>query len=444
MREELLRLNNISVHLNGHRLLNGISFSAFSGEILAVCGLRFTGKSVLARLLTEEYCPYDGDIIYPAIADEKSTSQYVHYISDGCFSFGSLSIADVFFGVRKPKHRQIFYRKLAAQIQTQEILRTLDISLPSDAPASALRVAESHRLHLEKAVTLGAKIVILDSITNGYTQREYQLLLKVMRMHPEVCFLYLTNGEDAIVREADRIMVIRNGCPAGMLYHNQFDRTSFETMLKGNVNIQPSKHSSHIREEREIGQLHIGENCIKLRAGKIIGLYDENGGAAERLVKKITSNPSQVLWLCGSSPCSYSQAVRQGLGVISRDYAENAYFHRLSTCDNLSFQVYQKISRFCFLPKHLMNYIEKNVLEEYGLNDQTGILEKILLRWAISRPTLLVLENVLTGLNPQAYENVYHILDRISSEGTAILFISADLRDLSPICGSILPIYETI
>lgn len=443
MSEELLRVSHLSVSMDGRRLLQGIGFSAFSGEILAVCGLRFTGKSVLARLIAGQPYPYEGSILYPAAPSGGRTmppAGYLYYIGQGGLAFGPLNIADVFFAVRRPRRRQLFYRERCAGVQTAHILRKLNIPLAPEAPASALSPAQAHRLQVEKAVSLGAKVIVLDSVGLGYTQGEYQALLQVMRSHNEAAYVYLGSGEDPVTRSAQRVLVIRNGYPAGLMYHDQYDSARFETMLKGKHTLRPPAHVSHGIAGREAARFLRPRGELSLLAGEIVGLYDESGAAAEAYAAALALAPGDCLALDGKPPKDYAAAVRLGLGVITHNYAADGLFPQLSAQDNLAFQMLPRISRLGFTPAHMLNYLQKTAPCAYGVEGAPGPLETVLMKWALSRPRVLVVENVLTGLDPRTRGNAYRILDRISAEGTAVLFLSSSLQDLENLCDRILPL----
>lgn len=441
MKREWLRVSDLSVEIDNRKLLQHISFSLFSGETLAICGLRFVGKSVLARLLTGEPFPFTGDIYMdgvPYYPNRKAFPEKIFYIPETNNAFPFLSITDTLFAVRIPRKHKLFYRQKAARIQTEHLLKELGIDLSADMPSSELTNAQLHLLMIAKAQLMDARVVILDSITDNYTLEEYSALTRVMNKAKNIAFMYICNHEDSIVYQADRILMIRNGNPAALLYKNDYSSAQLMHILQGGKEIRFIRRSRAAQTE-PVASLHLQtisaqELQFDVHTGEIIGVYDENGGNAENMIRDLIQNTPSCLQFSGCPRMDYANAVKSGLGIVTQNYPHDGYYAALSEEDNLAFQLYRKISTVGFIPGKITKYLQKTAYQEYYSSSSPGILEKVLLRWILAQPKLLILENILFGLDVTTRKNIYEILDRAARDGIAIIIISTNYGDLDNFC----------
>lgn len=441
MKREYLRVCDLSIEFEGRKLLQHVSFSALSNEILVICGLRFVGKSVLARLLTGEQFPRSGRVYLdglPLRADGDTSPQGIFYIPENNNLFASLSVEEMLFAVRVPQRHRIFYRQKAARIQTQHILDELGIPLSPDVPATQLTNVQSHLLLIEKAKLIGSKVVILDSIADNYTSRDYAALKRVIRTSRDIAFVYICNREDEIVRDADRILVMRNGSSAGMLYRDGFSSAALRRMLEGGGESRLPQRTSHIRAELAAAfrlPLRNGaEESFEIHKGEIVGLYDDTGGNAEVIVSALIENPQECVRFAEGPPANYIDAVRRGFGLITHNYPSDGYLAQISEADNLSFQVLRRISRAGIVSERMKDYLHRDTYREYLGDSPAGMLETVLLRWVLARPKVLVLENIWIGLDAAARNNVARILDRAARDGVAFVILVTEYADCEALC----------
>ena len=211
-----MTLADVSKQFGATRALQGAGIELFAGEVHALVGENGAGKSTLIKTMTGIHQPdagevrLDGQLVTLGSAAEAQRHGIVAIYQEPMI-FADLSVAENIFMGHRGRGRFVRWRKMYDE--AGEILRSLDIDLDPRAPASTLTVGAQQAVEIAKAISLDARVLIMDEPTASLSAHEAQRLFsQVDRLRTRgVAVLFISHRLDEVFRIADRITVFRDG-----------------------------------------------------------------------------------------------------------------------------------------------------------------------------------------------------------------------------------------
>ncbi len=284
----ILQMRGVEKRFGGVRALKGVDLEISAGEVVALAGENGAGKSTLMKILGGVYQPDAGEIL---INDEPVS---IHSVADATrygisFIHQELNVLDnldvaanVFLG-REPLRwgmlrlvdRKRMHREAAVY------LKRLGLEVPTDTLVSRLSIARQQMVEIAKALSLNARILIMDEPTSSLTLTETARLLEVVNdlRTQGVAIIYISHRLNEIEQIADRVVVLRDGANVGALAREEI---THEQMVKMMVGRDLEKFYQHPETEKvpdyfEIEELHTNRYpdqkvSFGVGRGEIVGL----------------------------------------------------------------------------------------------------------------------------------------------------------------------------
>ena len=367
----------------------------------------------------------------------------------------SLNIIDNLVVIGKQPGFKILKKKKLLK-KTLEILTLFELNINCKKPVSLLTPVENNILQIAKAYSMGAKIIILDDIAQNFEPNDYYKLLNTIRKLKDISFIYLSNRDDPVLAESDRIAVLRRGSLAGFLYKEEYNPEILTQMSTG-------YHVPKITEENlpevsvknaivmTVNPLQIGNSLfdISLNGGDIMGILVYNEETRKTILKHFTEDPLESLVINGKDAATYSQAIEAGLGLFSDELMKNSSYPVFDRFQNITFQAIKKISRLLVINKRIQNYIYDNcrkVLEEFENEKDPRWTEFIMLayKWLAVNPKFLLVDNITSGFSPENKVKILKIISLFAQNGVGVLFLSSDIFECYALSNSIfLPVTQS-
>ncbi len=452
----------ISKTFPGVKALDNVNFSITKGEIHALMGENGAGKSTLVKVLTGVHRRDSGENFFngkPCYPKSPGNAQTLGistiYQEENLVPF--LSVAEnIFLGRQPRKFGFIDWKRIYKR--SEEILRTFDLAIDVKRPISSYSIAIQQLVSIARAVNIESKLIIMDEPTSSLDEHEVKKLFEVIRQLKTkgVGVLFITHFLDQVYEISDRITVLRNGRLVGVFETKLLPKIELighmlgkrpESVLEIKKEEERQVRGDPFIQVRGLGQREtIQPFDLDIKNGEVLGLAGLLGSGRTELARllfgidrasmgQITVDKQHVVI---KSP---AKAISLGLGFCPEDRKVDGIFPNLSVRENIILVVQKKLRKLGYLSRKKQVEIADKFIRLLGIvatgTEQRvrtlsgGNQQKVILaRWLAAQPRFLILDEPTRGIDIGAKAEVEQIIDSLSREGMAILFISSELEEV--------------
>lgn len=451
MRRELLRMDHVSLLVNGEALLDGLDLQIFTGEIMGLIAVRDRGCDQLIRLVCQNIpisfgrVWYDGRTVN-SYSHSDGTANRVYVIGQMSHLVEGLSVVDNLFVLRKG-FKKYFISKRVLREQAEAFFKENQIQVDLRKRVSALTALERCLVELGKALLMGCRLVVVDNPGNFLSQYELTRFQEMLRLVRErgVSVLYIGNHHQELFRIADRLSLFFDGRVVKVFEQDEMTDEGIAPYIRGWVvpggRTDPEQedgvlhfHSVHGGDLHGLGfVLHRGE-CLTILdmdnriAGDVLALL-----TGEKSCKKGRITLEHVLYTRERA----ADHLKAGVAVIPKDCTEALLYRERSYMENLTFLLDRKLGR-SILPGRFLRSIRKEYGSRVGeIIDSASVAdlpleEQIALvyyRIMLFHPRVLVCIQPLARGDMYLRLKIIALLREIVQAGTAVLIITANVSD---------------
>ena len=363
----VLETIGISKSFPGVRALEGIDLKLYPGVVTALIGENGAGKSTLVKILTGVHAPDEGrivlsgaDIVIPNA--EAAFHGGITATHQETVLFDELSVTENVFLGHPILGRFGFLDWKAMRTRTQAILDELEVDLDPDAPLRELAIARKHLVAIARALSVDAKIVIMDEPTASLSHKEveelYQIIAKLKREGKAI--LFISHKFEEIFQIADRYTVLRDGRSVGDGLVAEATPANLIALMVGRTvdTIFPKRDTAvgetvltvagycHPTEFADIG--------FELRRGEILGFYGLVGAGRSELMQALfgITRPSKgALSIDGEIAVirSPAEAIARGIVYVPEERQRQGVVLALPVFQNVTLPSLARLSRKGFL-----------------------------------------------------------------------------------------------
>ncbi|MCN8187185.1 sugar ABC transporter ATP-binding protein, partial [Escherichia coli] len=450
--------------------LNDVQFSLRRGEVHALLGENGAGKSTLMKILSGVYQPDEGEIIFedkPVSFSDPLSAQNVGItiIHQEFNLFPELTVEENIFIGREfcKKNRWRLDEKQQRQA-TIEILQKLNLAIKPDTLVADLTVAQQQMVEIAKAISVNARILIMDEPTAALTETEIESLFRVTRLLKEqgTGIVYISHRLEELALIADRATVMRDGQYISTVDYECVKISDLIAMMVGRDlgNIYPRREALQQRiPVLEVNGLTrkgvLNDINFTLYRGEILGFAGLMGAGRTELARAIfgaDSIDSGTLKLNGKETVikDISDAIQQGISYLTEDRKKEGLALNLSVERNIMLGNYPEYSdRFGNVDsRRCQQTSEEQVkalriktpnLEQAALNLSGGNQQKIIIaRWVCKDTDILIFDEPTRGIDVGAKLEIYELMNRLVAKGKSIIMISSELPEVLGMCDRIL------
>ncbi|HAK9706741.1 TPA: sugar ABC transporter ATP-binding protein [Escherichia coli] len=470
MSETFLQMKHITKRFPGVLALNDVQFSLRRGEVHALLGENGAGKSTLMKILSGVYQPDEGEIIFedkPVSFSDPLSAQNVGItiIHQEFNLFPELTVEEnIFIGRAFCKKNRWRLDEKQQRQATIEILQKLNLAIKPDTLVADLTVAQQQMVEIAKAISVNARILIMDEPTAALTETEIESLFRVTRLLKEqgTGIVYISHRLEELALIADRATVMRDGQYISTVDYECVKISDLIAMMVGRDlgNIYPRREALQQRiPVLEVNGLTrkgvLNDINFTLYRGEILGFAGLMGAGRTELARAIfgaDSIDSGTLKLNGKETVikDISDAIQQGISYLTEDRKKEGLALNLSVERNIMLGNYPEYSdRFGNVDsRRCQQTSEEQVkalriktpnLEQAALNLSGGNQQKIIIaRWVCKDTDILIFDEPTRGIDVGAKLEIYELMNRLVAKGKSIIMISSELPEVLGMCDRIL------
>lgn len=474
MNRSILSAHDISKSFPGVKALNGVSFDLREGEIHALCGENGAGKSTLIKLLSgiHAHGSYEGrfevegkEARFRSIADAGRAGLAVIYQELALVE--DMTVAEnIFLGCEPLRWGGLIdWPKMFGDARA--LLEQFNVKLDPAAEVRSLGVGQKQLVEIVKALSKQSRILILDEPTAALAEHEVLVLLDILRdlRARGIGCIYISHKLDEVFAIADRVTVLRDGAS---VFTADAKATNKNEIIKHMVGREiadlfprrasvPGEVMLHVDKLSVDDVLH--DISFELRAGEVLGIGGLMGAGRTELLMHLFGalgkRTSGRVRLGGKDLCSSNpqQTINDGLVLVSEDRRRYGLVLDHDVGFNLSLSSLGKFVRGGVLNRNAETLANRALFDSLrikatGLDAIAGKLsggnqQKIVLGKALmTEPKVIMLDEPTRGIDVGAKIEIYEIINKLTSEGKAVLLVSSELPELMGMSDRIVMLHE--
>ena len=462
MATPFMTMTGICKQYPGVKALDGVSFSVGPGEVIGLVGENGAGKSTLMKILggviepSEGMLELDGEQINQ-FSVNRSMRAGIAFVHQELNLFDNLTVAANIFIGREPRRRGPFrlIDEAALERQATPFLKQLGADFEADTLVSNLSLAQMQLIEIAKALSLKARLVIMDEPTSSLTASETERLLKTVRKlrADGVSVIFISHRLMEVEEIADRVVVLRDGKTVTELHGSEIKpatmiRHMIGRELKTLYRAPASPAGEPIIELSNLRTGHRPDEAITLsvRRGEILGLAGLVGSGRTELARavfgldpvlggeiRIGGKPTRII--------SPNDAIQLGIYLVPEDRKRSGLITDFPIQDNITLADLPASASFGLIDEAAERKLAGEQREKLDIRclDTTvlastlsgGNQQKIVLaKWLSMSPHLLIFDEPTRGIDVGAKNEIYRLMRELSDQGIGILMISSDMEEV--------------
>ncbi|MBI1373609.1 MAG: ATP-binding cassette domain-containing protein [Phycisphaera sp.] len=463
-------MRGIDKSFPGVHALRGVDLTVHAGEVVALLGENGAGKSTLIKILAGAHVPNAGTIRVDGVEQHIANPIDAQRAGIGViyqeFNLvpGLTARENIFLG-RERSSAGFINRRDEARRAT-ELFRRIGVPVPIDVPCGRLTVAQQQIVEIAKALSLDARIIVMDEPSATLTPKEVDHLFDIIRelTAQGIGVIYISHRLDEIDSIADRVTVLRDGQYIGTEAIDDIDRERLIEMMVGRkLDSEFPKHTTAIGGPRLVVKgLRRGEAVkdvsFEVRRGEVLGLTGLVGsGRTEtaRLIFGADRRDAGTIEL-DSKMLDIRQprdAIRHGVCLLTEDRKSQGLVLGQSVRDNFALPNLPRLATAGWIDhrrerERFRHYVESLRIkiphqEQLAKNLSGGNQQKVVLaKWLERDAEVIIFDEPTRGIDVGAKYEIYLLINELAVQGKAIVMISSELPEVLGMSDRVLVMHE--
>ena len=464
-------MKGISKSFGPVRVLDGIDFSVAGGEIHALVGENGAGKSTLMKILSGAVGADGGSILIDGKAVSiRSTREAealgIAIIHQELNMIPQLSVTDNLFLGREPNRFGVIERGRLHGESASWLSRVGAAQIDASRAAGTLSIGVQQLVEIAKALSLNARVLIMDEPTASLTDREIGKLFEIVTdlKSRGVGIVYVSHRMEEIFKICDRVSVLRDGHFVG---ERAVAQTGFDEIVNMMVGRElkerfPKREAAlgavRLKVDHLTDQGHIADVHFEVRSGEVLGVAGLIGAGRSRILNTlfgVNRRTSGEVSLDGK-PLSIdgpADAIAAGIGFVTEDRKSQGLVLGLSLRENVTLVHLAKYAHGGIIDRKAEQAAVKELMDELQIRARDAELEVkalsggnqqkvVFAKWLAEPPKVLLLDEPTRGVDVGGKAEIYHTINRLAAAGTAIVMVSSELPEVLAMSDRILIMRE--
>jgi len=458
MEDYIVELNHISKNFPGVKALDDVQFNLKKGEVHALLGENGAGKSTLMKILCGIYERDEGDFkvdgveinsFTPRIAQELGIA-IIHQELNMC---SHLSVAENMFLAREDVRFGLISQKTLNE-KAKEVLKKLKLDIDPSTIVGKLPVSKQQMVEIAKALSINARILIMDEPTSALTDNEIRELFRIIReLRAEgKGIVYISHRLEELKEITDRITILRDGKYVKTM---NYADTSVSEIISYMVGREIKEKYPRVNCKRgkkllEIKNLNAGmvnDVSFDLYEGEIIGFAGLMGAGRTELVRALFGADyidSGDILLEGKKLHirSSMDAIRAGIVCAPEDRKKEGLCTELTISENIGLANLDYIcNKFGMVNDKKEKELTNRAIEELKIktpsisqlvkNLSGGNQQKVVVgKWLVRKAKIVIFDEPTRGIDVAAKVEIYNLMNKLKEDGIGVIFVSSELPEI--------------
>lgn len=477
----LFESQGITKRFGGVIALDNVNLKVHTGKINVIVGENGAGKSTLMKILSGVYPDYEGKLLFnneqvqfnnPKEAMQKG----IAIVHQELNLIPYLTIAQNIFLGRELRNAFGLLNSKLMHNKTKELLTRLNCDLNPSTLISELRVSEQQLVEIAKALLEKAKVVIMDEPTSAISDSEVESLFKIIKSLQEqnVSILYISHKLDELFLIADRFIGLRDGKMVGTI------ENAAEAKKEDLIRLMVGRDIKNVFQKEKVP---FGEEVLRVekmslpkkfdkssyvfknidftvKKGEVLGIFGLMGAGRTELLETIFGmHPKEMSGTVHIENKvvkirSVMDAIENGMGLVPEDRKENGLVLQMEITKNVSMASMAQVVQHGLLSSRSEADLAKKYIEalkiktpseqQYAKNLSGGNQQKVVLaKWLATNPKVLFLDEPTRGIDVNAKNEIYHLINSLAKKGLGLVVVSSELPEIIAISDRILVLSNT-
>ncbi len=470
----IISLKNVHKSFGGVSVLNGVDFVLQKGSVHALVGQNGAGKSTMMKILTGVYTCDSGDIYIDG--SKVKMNSYSDAVSHGISLIfqelsliPTLTVAENIFLNREILEGP-FLDKKSMERKAHELLQSLDIDVDVHSRVEDLDVGVCQMIEIAKALSVNAKVLILDEPTASLSEKETAHLFTLINSLKQrgVSMIYISHRMAEIFKICDTITVLRNGSIVTTKPTRDYSLTGLIEDMIGRKTAALTTADEELaskctgRPLMTVEHLNCGSRLkdvsFELREGEVLGLAGLMGSGRTEVVESLfglNKDASGQVTINGQpyEIKGVRHAIDSGLALIPEDRRREGLVLMHSVEENLIVPIFDKLKRGLLLESKKVADIAERSISDMAIKTHSrktpafnlsgGNQQKIVVgKWLNSAPSVLLLDEPTAGVDVGSKREIIDKVRDFVGENRAAIFISSDILELISACDRFIVFYD--
>lgn len=463
--EFVLKTKDIYKSFGGNHVLKGIDFEVEKGEVQALLGINGAGKSTLIKIISGALAQDKGEVniggqITKNLTPAKAQALGVATIYQETSLYPQLSVLEnLFVGKRLKKHGQLDWKEM--ENVARRTFERLGVEIDPYEKLENVGKATAQLVEIAKALTIDAKILIMDEPTSSLSKQETEKLFEIVRKLKKegTSIIYISHRMEEIFQITDRVTVMRDGIIIGTKLTS--DATT-EWVTKGML----GKEADYVLEKKlkEKGEVLLDVKnlsaepffrnvSLQVRRGEIVVLSGLVGAGRTEVMRAVFGidgyDSGEIIFKGEPVKKKTWDVIKQGIAMVPEDRGRQGLVKEMSAAENMVMSALPALSSVGFRNSSREKERVAAQVEGLLLNPPSAKLDggsysggnqqKIVIgKWLNTNPDLLILDEPTCGVDVGAKMEIYKLIEKLAEDGKGILVVSSDIEETKMIADRII------
>ena len=455
----LLEVGQVTKQFPGVLALRGVDLTLYRGEVLAVIGENGAGKSTLMKILagvqpadSGEICIDGQPVQFQSV--REALAHGVALIHQELNLADNLDVsANIFLGREPLRFGLIDHDRVKRE--SREFLDAVGLEADPTTLVKKLPVGKQQMVEIAKALSVNARVLIMDEPTSSLSQRETENLFAVIKdlRARGVSIVYISHRLGEVKELADRVTVLRDGKNAGVLARAEINHDAMVRLMVGR-----DLSAFYQNTPREPGAVALQATDLRtpvhpkhtlnfeVRAGEIVGMAGLVGAGRTELLQTlfgVTPAIGGTIAIDGEpvNPKTPNEAIAAGIALAPEDRKQQGVILEMAVRENMSLPSLRRDQRHGFLNRQKEAEITAKMIDQMRIKTPDaeqevrylsgGNQQKVVLgKWLAMKPFVLLLDEPTRGIDVGAKQEIYGLMEQLAGDGVAILFVSSEMEEV--------------